>query len=233
MTAARLVLAPCHAVFVEGRAVGPFPDEAPYCLEHARAGVELASAAVDALLIFSGGATQGAAGLRTEALSYVEEARRHGWWGHPQVESRTATEEYARDSRENLLFSLERFFQLAGRPPESVTVIGWQFKERRFHLHCESAGWPAERFRYIGVNNPPPPALEQALAGEEALVRAVLADPRMEGPEFAAKRALRDPFGRGPLPGFHGRLPRAAQGCGGAADALQPGEADGGSGGPG
>jgi hypothetical protein len=151
-------------------------------------------------LIFSGGATQRAAGRRTEAESYRDEACRLDWWGHPEVAPRTATEDYARDSRENLLFSLKRFRQLTGHRPEFITVAGWRFKERRFQLHRESAGWPIERFWYHGVNNPP--ALAAAEASEEVLVQAVLADPNMDGPDFAAKRSRRDPFGRGPLPGF-------------------------------
>ncbi len=192
-----LIVVACHAVFVAGRAVCAYPDEAAFYLEHAERGVALAAADEGALLLFSGGATQAAAGRRSEGESYLDEARRHAWWGYGGggVEARAASEDYARDSRENVLFALCRFRELRGGLPERVTAVGWKFKAERFALHAASLGWPAERFAYVGVNDPP--GLERALRSEAALVEAVRRDPRMEGVAFAAKRAARDPFGRG------------------------------------
>lgn len=62
----------------------------------------------EALLLFSGGQTRRAAGPRSEGLSYWVVAEAAGWWGHEDVRNRTFTEEHARDSFENLLFSLCR-----------------------------------------------------------------------------------------------------------------------------
>jgi len=60
---------------------------------------------------------------------------------------RVVSEEFARDSYENLLFSLCRFFEITGRYPEKVTVIGFGFKERRFtELHRKAVRFPRERF---------------------------------------------------------------------------------------
>jgi hypothetical protein len=59
---------------------------------------------------------------------------------------RVHSEEYARDSYENVLFSLCRFFEVTGRYPEKVTVIGFQFKEKRFKdLHRKAVRFPKER----------------------------------------------------------------------------------------
>ena len=37
-------------------------------------------------------------------------------------------EEFARDSYENVLFSIARFKELTGHPPRNVTVVGYEFK---------------------------------------------------------------------------------------------------------
>jgi hypothetical protein len=37
-----------------------------------------------------------------------------GWYGHKDVRARTFTEDHARDSFENLLFGLCRFYELTG-----------------------------------------------------------------------------------------------------------------------
>jgi hypothetical protein len=53
------------------------------------------------------------------------------------------TEDYARDSYENLLFSLCRFHELAGSWPRNVTVVGYAFKEERFvSLHRAAISFP-------------------------------------------------------------------------------------------
>jgi len=196
MVTGDLVVVACHAVFTADGYVGGYPGEGPLYLQHAEAGVALA-AERDALLLFSGGATQAAAGPRTEALSYWERGRDARWWGHPELEARAFTEDYARDSFENLLFPLFRFQRIIGRWPEHVTAAGWRFKAPRFDLHRGAIRWPAERFTYWGVNDPPPEALAKAEAGEAATVRAVEADPWLQGAGFTAKRAQRDPFRRG------------------------------------
>ncbi len=59
------------------------------------------------------------------------------------------TEEFARDSFENLLFSICRFRELTGRIPSKITVFGFSFKRDRFEkLHLKAIGFPSERFQY-------------------------------------------------------------------------------------
>ena len=59
---------------------------------------------------------------------------------------RVVSEEFARDSYENVLFSLCRFHEITGRYPEKVTVIGFGFKEKRFmELHRKAVRFPRER----------------------------------------------------------------------------------------
>jgi hypothetical protein len=59
---------------------------------------------------------------------------------------RVVSEEFARDSYENLLFSLCRFFEMTGQYPEKLTVVGFGFKEKRFtDLHRKAIRFPKER----------------------------------------------------------------------------------------
>ena len=53
-------------------------------------------------------------------------------------------------------------------------------------------GWPAERFTYIGANNPPD--LQQAIEAETRNRNAYVADPYSSSPEFRAKRDARNPY---------------------------------------
>jgi hypothetical protein len=163
-----------HAVY-RGKSYGnPMQDEnwclqgfqrgePPAYIEHIRAGVEMAARQPESLLVFSGGQTRQDAGPRSEGESYREVAEHFEWWG-TDVAARTVTEEFARDSFENLLFGICRFYERAGRYPWSVTVISWAFKEERFELHRNAISFPASRFSFVGVGNPVDLAL--ALEGE-------------------------------------------------------------------
>lgn len=69
----------------------------------------------------------------------------------PTLRSRTFLEEYARDSFENLLFSICRFYEVTQKYPTKVTVIGLSVKKRRFtELHRAALRYPVDRFSYIG-----------------------------------------------------------------------------------
>ena len=204
-----LIIVACHCVFKQGctgpQAVeldtsreGGFAGEGPYYRDHAKAGVLRAAADPSAYLYFSGGETKAALPGRSEARSYYDVARDHQWFGHPEVAARAYFEEYARDSFENLHFPIAQFQHETGQPPRHVNFIGWAFKARRLQLHREALNWPLEKFEYLGVNNPSAAELESAQAEESLLVEAVLKDPRMEGPQFQAKRAARNPFHREP-----------------------------------
>ncbi len=168
--------------------------EPHFYIEHVRAAVELAASDPQALLLFSGGPTRVDAGLRSEAQSYYDVARHYAWFGHPAVGGRAMIEDFARDSFENLLFSLCRFREYTGEYPERVTLVSWAFKEKRFGLHREAIGFPARRFRYAGPNNPR--ELDQALASERNAIEAYTRDPYSGSDRFQAKRRERNPFRR-------------------------------------
>lgn len=168
--------------------------EAPCYARHVRCGVELAAADPQSLLIFSGGQSRQEAGPISEAYSYFWVAQHFDWFGHRNVAGRSITEEFARDSFENLLFGLCRFKECTGRYPEHASFVSWAFKRERFELHRESIRWPANRFAYAGANDPP--EIGQAVEAEARTRAGYIADPYSSGGQYRAKREARNPFRR-------------------------------------
>ncbi|KAL6527508.1 hypothetical protein OROGR_016598 [Orobanche gracilis] len=99
------------------------PGQAATFVEHIQKGVEIAANDDGSLLLFSGGETRKDAGPRSEAQSYWIVAESKQWFGKREsVRGRALTEEHARDSFENLLFSLCRFRELTGTYPHNITI---------------------------------------------------------------------------------------------------------------
>jgi len=121
---------------------------------HIKRGIELAAFNPRALLVFSGGETRKEAGPRSEAHSYWMVAQFSNWFGFEWsgVSNRTVTEEFARDSFENLLFGIARFREVTGHYPSTITVVGFALKRRRFEeLHRKALRYPQHRFFYEGI----------------------------------------------------------------------------------
>lgn len=111
------------------------PGQAATFLAHIEQGIEITAKDEMALLLFSGGETRKDAGPRSEAQSYWAVAESRGWFGKEEnVRSRALTEEHARDSFENLLFSVCRFRELTGRYPSNITVSSLFHKSFLFWL---------------------------------------------------------------------------------------------------
>lgn len=72
----------------------------------------------------TGGKTRVLAGPKSEGESYYFVADHYDWWGKPDLRARASTEDFARDSFENILFSICRY---AGRHfvgvPERLMVV--------------------------------------------------------------------------------------------------------------
>jgi hypothetical protein len=168
--------------------------EPPFYIEHIRHGVDLAARDPRALLITSGGQTRENAGPRSEAQSYWLIADYFRWWSQHNVAKRSTTEEFARDSFENLLFGICRFFECVDKYPTNVTVVSWRFKESRFDAHREAIQFPKDRFTFVGVNNPED--LAGAERGEQRARQEFEADPFGTEIPLIAKRSARNPFRR-------------------------------------
>ncbi|KAL9243841.1 hypothetical protein vseg_017681 [Gypsophila vaccaria] len=172
------------------------PGQAATFVDHIKKGVEVAGGDDASLLLFSGGETRKDAGPRSEAQSYWLVAESKGWFGESNVRERALTEEHARDSFENLLFSVCRFRELTGTYPENITVVSYDFKEDRFaKLHRLAIGFPESRFFYVGT---PASATSQSGARKgESLVRSQFEqDPYGCLSSLHHKKLRRDPFHR-------------------------------------
>lgn len=202
-----LVLVAGHAIYIgRDRAVADLDEswvlkdfqkgEPPQYIEHIRSGVELAASNPSSLLVFSGGQTRVEAGPLSEAQSYLNLANQFEWWEANDVRSRATTEDYARDSFENLLFGIARFRESTGHYPRCINLVGWEFKRERFDFHRETIGWPgdAERYRYHGVGTPADLAL--SVEAEAKTLALFKSDPFGRGDELAHKRERRNPFKR-------------------------------------
>lgn len=72
-------------------------------------------------------------------------------------------QEHARDSFENLLFGLCRFYELTGHYPSKITMVSYTLKQKRFEdLHRAAVHYPKEQFSFVGT--PVPPAATGATA---------------------------------------------------------------------
>ncbi|VFQ91306.1 unnamed protein product [Cuscuta campestris] len=173
------------------------PGQAETFVAHIQKGVELAARDGAALLLFSGGETRKEAGPRSEAQSYWVVAESKGWFGNQEsVRGRALTEEHARDSFENLLFSVCRFRELTGSYPHNITVVGYDFKAERFvQLHRTAIGFPESRFFYSGTLSSLA-SREGALKGEAVVRGQFEDDPYGCKGSLFRKKLGRDPFHR-------------------------------------
>lgn len=165
-------------------------------VEAMRAGVREAAHNDAALLLFSGGQTRTDAGPLSEGQSYWMVSNAFGWFGEDVVRARSATEEFARDSYENLLFSVCRFHELTGAFPRNITVVSYDFKRRRFEdVHRKAIAFPKARFTFVGT--PPAGDVTKAQEGEAKTVDAFGHDPYGCHGDLRKKRHSRDPFSNG------------------------------------
>ena len=171
------------------------PGQTESFLDHIKLGIKQAAADPEAMLLFSGGQTRKEAGPRAEALGYWLVAEANSWFGKKsQVRERAFTEEHARDSFENLLFGLCRFYELTGHYPTSVVVVGYEFKRERFsELHRAALRWPTHRFDYVGTAA----VTEGAEQGESLTFNEFEKDMYGCGSVLSKKKTIRDPFALG------------------------------------
>lgn len=169
-------------------------------LEHLNKAVELAAQDPTAMLILSGGQTRQTAGPRSESSSYLDALELLNHPNLPSILSRIYTEDYARDSLQNLLFSLCRYqqitahSQITAKSLGKITIIGFPFKSKRFReLHAPivlQKELEFVEFEYLSVG------CEGVREGEELddAYPVFKNDPMGCGKELMGKRLLRNPF---------------------------------------
>jgi hypothetical protein len=114
--ATHLIIVAGHSVTISGQLEDADRDESDWYLldyqigkglpaaivAHIQAGIAEASKDPRSLLVFSGGETRGVAGPETEGASYFRVADAMRLWPSDTTRARTVTEDFARDSFENL-----------------------------------------------------------------------------------------------------------------------------------
>lgn len=171
--------------------------QVPNFLSHIQRGVELAANDSSALLLFSGGQTKESAGPRSEGLTYWLIADAENWYGEQTVKNRTLAEEYARDSMENLLFSICRFRQVVGRYPHTIKVVSFGFKEFRFvEVHRKALRFPKHRFEFHGIDPDGVEGMHGLAARERAqAMEPFIGDPfGCNTPVLSDKKETRNPY---------------------------------------
>lgn len=218
-----LILVAGHAVYIGNDSDDPVSDnnwilqdfqkgEPPFYIDHIHQGIKMADHDKKSLLLFSGGQTRLEAGHKSEAQGYWAIADHFNWWKMVNVKQRASTEEFARDSFENLLFGICRFYECTKHYPEKVTVVSWKFKKERFKLHQKAICLQDSMFNFEGVKNPLDP--KDAVKGEnENALEPFKIDPygtgakqyeikRQDGKvktvNLGRKRGDRNPFNRTP-----------------------------------
>lgn len=217
--AKNIIILPCHSIWKSGDTLGDLRDEwalAPFqfegsdhlCFkEHIVQSMNLLKTDSQAVLIISGGQTKADSGPILESYSYYQ----LGFALFPNEWSsclkRIILEEHARDSFENVLFLICRFYEIFEYYPTTITVVGFEFKRQRFvNQHLQQALlFPGNNIRYIG--NSPNPNHEDELqrnyyfdeldASEARHARNLFEKDwygRME--PLLLKKASRDPFKR-------------------------------------
>lgn len=220
-----LIIVPGHGVYIGEKAddvgkndkwVRIFEGEGSYYAEHVKEGVKLAHINPNSLLVFSGGKTRYYVSdeALSEARSYKRIAEQFKWWGYDVIEEHIALEEYARDSFENLLFSICCFRGITEKYPETITIVGWAFKSERYELHRRAIRFPGgDRFKYFGVNNPSdkgsPSSLSKAIQGEEKKLQSVRDDPFLLDITWQKQREKRNPFNQ--QHNYHSVAPELSQ----------------------
>jgi hypothetical protein len=213
------VVQPNHAVIVAGHSVmrlnklsiADKDDSSWYLLgyqinqgfsgiisSHIQRGIKIANDDVKSLLLFSGGQTRRDVGPTSEAASYYYLAIEKKWIKNSMI-PRVYLEEYARDSFENLLFSICRFREITGKYPKKITVVGFDFKEDRYtELHRHALGFPLTNFTYSSVVTSDSKFNHgRALEGEKIAVNSFKNDLYgCENQALNSKRDIRNPFQR-------------------------------------
>jgi hypothetical protein len=201
-----LLITALHAIYFKGRWHGGFPGEDPLYGRHIQAAIQLLHSDDYEYLSLSGGRTHPSVAGHTGGLSEAEGAKQYAIDHRliSAIDDRIILETWARDSMENLYFSVLAFFLKTRRWPSRVGVVSWTSKGLRFQLIACGMRLGGRIF-FHGVGDYPTQAsLERACAAEAHLNAALidggcvppdykLVDPLLRGSDFAGKRWSRMP----------------------------------------
>lgn len=202
-----VVIAAGHGIYANGRWYGGFPGEDRFYVRHVEAGVGLLKEGPYDFCVFSGGVTRPKLETETKGVSEARGMKMcavDNRFCAPD-DDRILLEGFARDSMENLLFSILEFHCKTGNWPARVGVVSWNSKALRYHLIASGMRLGGRIF-FHGIGDYPAQAdLERACAAEARFNAAIvdvgfsppsykIIDPLLRNPsEFAEKRWGRMP----------------------------------------
>lgn len=196
-----------HAIYQDRRWHGGFPGEERCYEGHILDGLAIARSEGYAAVSFSGGWTRDRrAGFpsevtNSEAEGMLELAREVGAIGDEPP--RVLTEGYARDSFENVFFSMACFHRSFGAWPSRVGVVSWKFKALRFYLIACGLRLGDGAFTFHGSGDLDTQRVMEVVAAANAAYEAMMIDTAAKAPaigdplhrhrDFANKRMERTP----------------------------------------
>ncbi|TID29471.1 hypothetical protein CANINC_001951 [Pichia inconspicua] len=110
----------------------------------------------DSVLVVTGGYTKPEI-EKSESAGYIEVAKSVEFLKNPyfRIGTNILIEEYARDSYENVLYSICTFYKKFNKFPKKITVVGYGFKKERFvDSHLATLGYKdesGEHVKYVSV----------------------------------------------------------------------------------
>jgi hypothetical protein len=180
----KLLIHHCFGVFHRGVFHGDYPQFRRVYKSQLKTSLSLLANGNYDVLIFSGGYTK----------PKVEKSEARGMldWAEDlhltQEGDRILLEEFARDSLENLLYSMCRFFQFFGEFPALVHSCTWRFDIRRYEIFAQKLALPNFQVVPVGKRSG-----EKRIA--EELASLAESDPfSQKQPGSAEKYLKRDPW---------------------------------------
>lgn len=186
-----------HAIWQNGQWLGGYAGQEPYYEAHLRTAADLCQLHDD-VIVLTGGHT------RPELAGRVTNSEAQGMrdWllqaGSYTLTERILCEDFARDSFENLFFSMLRYYKEFSYWPAKITVVSFPFKRIRFEAMAL-----ALQFNNLHFYNYAPGVIPQelhlgGLGGEASILASMfkdgqLVDPFLRSDAFEIKRLSRMP----------------------------------------
>lgn len=143
-----------HAIYQNGKWHGGHQDEDRLYEKHVRDAYRIYASEGYQALVLSGGRS------RPELLPAIGNSEAEGMREYAIAAGLASPgdcvllEMYGRDSFENLLFSMLRFYEEFGEWPSRAGAVSWKFKALRFYLIACGLRLAEGRFRFYGSGDP-------------------------------------------------------------------------------
>lgn len=190
MSNGSLLIVAGHAIYQNGVWYGGWPNEEQFYEQHVLDGFEVWKSEAYQALALSGGRTRrnlpnGITNSEGEGLlEFAKDAELHIGQSNVLVES------YARNSFENVFFSMLCFFHKFKYWPSRVGIVSWKFKALRFYVIACGLKLGNRRFIFHGSGDPDSQKTIEIVSVANAKYDASIVD--------TTKQEIRDPLHRDP-----------------------------------